>query len=85
MEYTTRLNQDEMELLADILGRDERLADVLKDTTLHTTAEQGAVLADLICDEFCRTGLGTDDEPTPRGLALDRLLRRIAPAYRGFA
>ncbi len=39
-------------------------------------------LCDIVTDEFCKTGLGEDDEPNSRGLDLEDLIDALQEAKR---
>jgi hypothetical protein len=60
-------------LIAEIVGeKDGSLLAALRAHDEPSQAERGAV-EEILSDEFCRN-LGADDEPTPRGRAIDDAL-----------
>ena len=76
---TTLLNGREKDLLREVLQQHARGREDL-DAGLDAgtfTREQRSELCRLISSELARTGLGPDDEPNARGLALEALLDTV--------
>ena len=74
-----KLSEEQAMLLQEVLEKraPQRLELVMKARRAVLLDHERAELCELISSEFLTTGLGVDDEPTPRGIRLEQLLDEV--------
>lgn len=75
---TARLRAESTRLLQEVAKRDANASPlVLAMQSRSLTMAERAVLCNILADELAETGLGANDEPNTRGLALDEVISMI--------
>jgi len=74
-----KLSDEQASLLHEVLEKraPQRLELVMKARRAVLLDHERAELCEFISAEFLTTGLGVDDEPTPRGIELEQLLDEV--------
>lgn len=76
---TARLRAESTRLLQEVVAKRDANASplVLAMQSRSLTMAERAVLCNILADELAETGLGANDEPNTRGLALDEVISMI--------
>ena len=82
------MSAQDLAVLRDVISaRDPALFDQIKEcdqpeSVSGLSSDVRAALVEVLADEFCATGLDSDDEPTQRGFMLEDLIDKVNPGTR---